>query len=94
LDPVKAFLYAENNFKWYQKARNAGDFDIIGNMTAGELVDLTGRKEGNDFVPIHVDFNPAILDSEIREKLPCLPKPNRVEVIPGTPYEQCSFQYL
>jgi len=94
LDPVKAFLYAENDFKWYQKARNAGDFDIIGNMTAGEIVDLTDRKGGKDFIPINVDFDPSILDPDIRANLPCLPSPNRVDIIPGSPYEQCSLRHL
>jgi hypothetical protein len=94
LDPVQAYLYAENNFKWYQKAQDAGLFDIIGNMTAGNLVDFTDRKDGLEFVPIDVQFDPALLDADVRKNLPCLPRANRVDVIPGTPYEQCGMQYL
>jgi len=94
LDPVKAFLYAENDFKWYQKAMNAGDFDIIGNMTAGSLVDFTDRKGDEQFVPINVDFDPTILDDAVRENLPCLPKGNVTDIIPGTPYSAGTLQYL
>ena len=94
LDPVKAFLYAENDFKWYQKAQNAGDFDIIGNMTAGNIVDFTDRKGNEEFVPINVDFDPTILDDEVRENLPCLPKSHVTDIIPGTPYSAGTLQYL
>ena len=94
LDPVKAYLYAENDFKWFQKAMNAGDFDIIGNMTSGDEVDFSDRKTGTDFVPINVQFDPAILDPEVRKGLPCLPRASTTDIIPGTPYSQCSFTYL
>jgi hypothetical protein len=94
IDPIKAFLYAENDFKWFQDAQGAGDFDILGNMTAGGLIDLTDREEGESFVPITVNFDPAILDPAVRENLPMLPPGNEDEIIPGSPYKPGAYQII
>ncbi len=94
IDPIKAYLYAENNFGWYPKAENAGDFDLIGNMTAGNQIDFSKRGDGGNFVPVNIEFDPSILDPEVRDSLPMLPPPNTNEIIPGSPYKVGSYQVL
>ncbi len=94
IDPIKAFLYAENNFLWFQDAQGAGEFRIEGNMTASGIIDFTNRQEGDSFVPIEVNFDPTILDPEVRAKLPCLPPGGEDIIVPGTPYIPGPCQHL
>lgn len=94
IDPIKAFMYAEGDFAWYPNAQSAGDFDILGGMTAGGIIDFSARPYGESFVPINVEFDPAILDPEFRDSLPCLPHDTGNEIVPGTPYTQQGLLFL
>jgi len=93
IDPIKAFLYAEKDFKWNPKAENQGTFNINGNMTAGGIIDFTDR-DSTDFVPITLQYDNSIESEDVRDNLPCLPKGSGRTVIPGSKFNQNSIQYL
>lgn len=97
LDPISAFLYAENDFKWNAEATTSGNFNILGNMTAGGRVDFTNRCPNGEywkFMPITLSVNPKIFDPDIKGKLPMLPDDNSNTIIPGSPFSSAGRMYL
>ncbi|MFH1707476.1 MAG: hypothetical protein ABIF71_06125 [Planctomycetota bacterium] len=93
IDPISAFLYAENDFNWFADAQGRGTFAIFGNMTAGGQIDFTSRNP-QAFLPITVTFDPAILNPGFRANLPLLPPDNSDEMLPGSPFTPSGTQYI